>query len=189
MHPVQVFSMPSDRILERIKGIKEGRKKPTELGKHSEREELHSSHTHWEPSYKKVSHLQEVSWIQAYWTASQDPQFTRLCDTDIEELAILLSGLLPSELLWRYDLPKDCSRNSCLRNKKSTRSKLSALRRNSLYLHSKNRTDGKRVASTAQQGLWHGAATATKIQSKDRKRQCKQLTDITADWGGTIMVR
>lgn len=88
MHPVQVFSMPSDRILERIKGIKERRKKPTELGKHSEREEPHSSHARWESSYKKVSHLQEVSWIQAYWTASQDPQFTRLCDTDIKELAI-----------------------------------------------------------------------------------------------------
>lgn len=55
-----------------------------------------------------MSHLHEVSWIQAYWTASQDPQFTRLCDTDIEELAILLGGLFTSELLWRYDLSKDC---------------------------------------------------------------------------------
>lgn len=56
------------------KGSKElwREKNPTyrELGRHSEREEQDGSHTHWESSYRKVSHLLKVSWIQAYWTAS-----------------------------------------------------------------------------------------------------------------------
>lgn len=172
MRPVQVFSMPNDRILERIKGIKEGRKKTYRV-----RQAFRKGGAA-QLSYSLRVKLQEsVTFTRGFL----DPG---LLDSQpgstvyktlwhwYQRAGHFLSTLFPSELLWRYDLSKDCSRNSCLRNKESTRSKLSALCRNSLYLQSKNRTDGKRVASTAQQGLWHRAATATKIWSKDRKRQC-----------------
>lgn len=51
--------------------------------------------------------------------------------------------------------------------------------------YSKIRTNGKREASTGQQRLQWYAAIATKAFSKDGKRQCEQLIDITTDWNVT----